>query len=60
MENISIPVGNPFALFGSFALKSMDVIELSLIESVFRCLLVKTLFDVTCKLIRTVEEIVAH
>jgi hypothetical protein len=58
VENINIPTGNLFTLFGSFATESMDIIEFS--ESIFRSLLVKTFFDVTCDFIRTVEETMAQ
>jgi membrane protein CcdC involved in cytochrome C biogenesis len=60
VENINIPTGNLLILFGSFATKSTDIVELSPIGSIFRYVLVKILFDVTRELISTVEEIMAQ
>lgn len=56
VENISITAGNLFTIFVSFGSKNTDIVELSLVGPIFQSLLLRTLFDVTCELIRTVEE----
>jgi hypothetical protein len=56
IEAFQLEIFSPFLLVRD---KSTDIVELSLIESVFRSLLVKTFFDVTCELIRAVEEIMS-